>query len=281
MRKVASPTPARGARRGRLAGALALAAGLWVAVSPSRVWAASYLAVFADGRILPVVGAAPSGDESLRLELEGGAFLEVPVGRVDRIVEATPLPPEEVREPQAAPACAASFSLQELPAGTPHAAEILRAARTSDLHPWLVAAVVEAESRFDVWAVSRVGARGLMQLMPSVWAPAGLANPHDVEGNLRVGCRHLRALLSRFGDLTLALAAYNAGAATVERYSGVPPYRETQGYVRTILARFCPPCAGGPCESPYNVATSGRPGDAGSAGGSAPIGGAQDHAGSR
>ena len=76
--------------------------------------------------------------------------------------------------------------------------------------------------------------------MPAVWIPAGLASPFVPADNLRVGCHHLADLLRRYGDLELALAAYNAGAAAVDRYKGVPPYRETREYVREVLARFCP-----------------------------------------
>jgi soluble lytic murein transglycosylase-like protein len=128
-----------------------------------------------------------------------------------------------------------------VPEKTPFATQIVAAARAADLHPGLVVAVVQAESAFQPYAISRVGAAGLMQLMPSVWLGAGLQTPFDPASNLRAGSRHLRALLDRFkGDLTLALAAYNAGAAAVERYGGVPPYAETRGYVRRVLGRFCP-----------------------------------------
>ena len=79
-----------------------------------------------------------------------------------------------------------------------------------------------------------------MQLMPSVWLEQGVASPYEPAANLRAGCHHLRALLDRFGDLTLALAAYNAGIATVVKAGGVPPYRETRDFVRRVLGRFCP-----------------------------------------
>jgi soluble lytic murein transglycosylase-like protein len=79
-----------------------------------------------------------------------------------------------------------------------------------------------------------------MQLMPSVWIPAGLVDPHEVKGNLRVGSSYLKLLHERFGELALALAAYNAGPTTVERYGGVPPYRETRAFLRRIFSRFCP-----------------------------------------
>jgi hypothetical protein len=196
-----------------------------------------YLAVFVDGRILPVVGARVIGETQIRLELKGGGSIEVPLSRLDRVIEDEVEAAPETIPP---PACRPGFESQPLPAGTPFAKEILSASRSADLHPRLVAAVVEAESAFNPYAVSRVGAGGLMQLMPSVWLPQRVANPYDPKTNLRLGCRHLKGLLKRFGDLTLALAAYNAGVATVERSGGMPPYRETRDFVRRVLARFCP-----------------------------------------
>jgi hypothetical protein len=201
-----------------------------------------YLAVFVDGRVLPVSGAHLVGRERMRLELRDGAFIEVPLARLDRVIKDE----VEVRPTAIAkPSCAPTFSGQQLPAGTPFAAEITAASRRFDLHPKLVAAVVEVESDFKPYAVSRVGAGGLMQLMPSVWLAQRVANPYDPKTNLRLGCEHLRQLLDRFGDLQIALAAYNAGVATVERSGGMPPYRETREFVRRVLARFCPVAARG------------------------------------
>jgi len=99
---------------------------------------------------------------------------------------------------------------------------------------------VQAESAFDPHAVSRAGAKGLTQLMPAAAADHRVKDVFDPDDNLRGGASHLRLMLDRFTSLPLALAAYNAGAAAVERYEGVPPYRETRGYVRRILAAFCP-----------------------------------------
>jgi len=204
-------------------------------------WAgAQYLAVFVDGRMLPVKSAGLVNERRIRLELPSGGSIEVPLRRVDRIVEDAVEPdPEPIPEPP--PSCPFTFSGQTLPEQTPFAREIIAAAGAADLHPGLVAAIVQAESAYKPFAISRVGAAGLMQLMPAVWLGAGLRTPFDPASNLRTGSRHLRELLGRFnGDLTLALAAYNAGAAAVERYGGVPPYAETRGYVRRVLGWFCP-----------------------------------------
>jgi soluble lytic murein transglycosylase-like protein len=103
----------------------------------------------------------------------------------------------------------------------------------------LVESLVEMESSFDPNALSHKGAMGLMQLMPAVARHYGASNPFDPWQNVEAGVRHLRELLDHFGaDLERAVAAYNAGAGAVERYGGVPPYRETQGYVRKVLIRY-------------------------------------------
>jgi len=103
----------------------------------------------------------------------------------------------------------------------------------------LIAAVIEAESRFNPGAVSCRGARGLMQLMPATAATLGVDNPFDPRENIEAGIRHLRAMMDRFkNNLPLALAAYNAGERAVIYYRGVPPYPETRQYVNRILRRL-------------------------------------------
>ncbi|MSQ48093.1 MAG: lytic transglycosylase domain-containing protein [Deltaproteobacteria bacterium] len=100
----------------------------------------------------------------------------------------------------------------------------------------LVKAVMKAESSFNPQALSHAGARGLMQLMPATAAMHGVEDIHAPSDNIDGGVRHLRLLLNQFdGDVTLAVAAYNAGAGAVTRYNGIPPYQETQQYVRRVL----------------------------------------------
>jgi soluble lytic murein transglycosylase-like protein len=115
---------------------------------------------------------------------------------------------------------------------------VRKSAAADGIDPALVEAVISSESGFDPNATSRAGARGLMQLMPGTAATLGVADPSDPEQNVSGGTRYLRALLDRFGDVKLALAAYNAGPAAVERYRGIPPYPETAEYVRNVLARY-------------------------------------------
>jgi hypothetical protein len=104
--------------------------------------------------------------------------------------------------------------------------------------PQLVHAVIEAESAFNPWAVSRKGAQGLMQLMPRTASALGVRDSFNPRDNIEGGVRHLRYLMDRYpGDVSLALAAYNAGEGAVNQYGGIPPYPETQEYVQKILQR--------------------------------------------
>jgi soluble lytic murein transglycosylase-like protein len=103
----------------------------------------------------------------------------------------------------------------------------------------LVAAVIEAESSNNPRAVSRRGARGLMQLMPKTAKSLGVRDPFDPKANIEGGVKHLRAMMDRFdNNIPLALAAYNAGEVAVIKYRGIPPYRETRAYVKRIMKKL-------------------------------------------
>ncbi len=108
---------------------------------------------------------------------------------------------------------------------------ILAKARKYDLDPLLIRAVIEVESAFKPYAVSNAGAGGLMQLMPGTAYHLGCRDRFDPEQNIEAGAKYLRQMKDRFGDWTLAIAAYNAGPGNVERAGGVPPFAETQRYV--------------------------------------------------
>ena len=113
--------------------------------------------------------------------------------------------------------------------------EIRAAAREHGVDEAIVRAIIHAESAFNPRALSRVGAQGLMQLMPATASRFGVANAFDAAQNIRGGVQYLAWLLRRFnGNLTLAAAGYNAGEGAVDKYGGVPPYGETQRYVQRV-----------------------------------------------
>lgn len=123
---------------------------------------------------------------------------------------------------------------------------IRAAAGRCGLSAELVHAVVRAESDYDPDCLSSAGAMGLMQLMPGTARGLGVTDAWDPAQNLLGGCRYLRAQLDRFGDLSLALAAYNAGPGAVSRHGGIPPYHETQEYVRRVLGYLAERTGGAP-----------------------------------
>src|SRR6266850_373594 len=116
---------------------------------------------------------------------------------------------------------------------------IFRAGEKAGVDPRFIHAVVKQESKYDPKAVSHVGAEGLMQMMPATAKRFGLKDPFDASANVEAGTKYLKWLLKRFdGDVSLALAGYNAGEGAVDKYKGVPPYSETQNYVNKIVSNY-------------------------------------------
>lgn len=105
--------------------------------------------------------------------------------------------------------------------------------------PRFIHAVIWQESKYELRARSHAGAQGLMQLMPATARRFGCNNPHDAAANIAAGTKYLSWLLKRFdGNVGLALAGYNAGEGSVDKYNGIPPYRETRHYVKIITSRY-------------------------------------------
>ncbi len=150
----------------------------------------------------------------------------------------TNVPPRlHAREPQAFASASVAAGDQAAAPG-PYLAAIEQIAAAYDVDATLVQSVIAVESAFDPRAVSRRGARGLMQLMPQTASALGVRDVHHPLENIVGGVRHLRYLLDRYaGDLSLAVAAYNAGEKAVDAYHGIPPYPETQQYVQRVLRR--------------------------------------------
>lgn len=191
------------------------------------IWNPSRRARLAGGLLLAMVPALAAGgftsearaEVKVRVRNDGTRMIvdETPVQRAVRTAgRLVPLP--------------ASGEITEL---------IRQHARHQGLSPRLVQSVVQVESGYNPKALSHKGAQGLMQLMPATARELGVENAYDPDQNLRGGTRYLRQQVDRFGgDLLLALAAYHAGPAAVERYDGVPPYRETRHYVQKVLSLY-------------------------------------------
>jgi soluble lytic murein transglycosylase-like protein len=144
-----------------------------------------------------------------------------------------------------APAAAASTDRFEIPADIPTSGDqaldriIFEVGENQGVDPRLLHAVIWQESKYDPHARSHAGAEGLMQLIPATAKRFGCEHPEDPEENITAGTKYLSWLLKRFsGNVELALAGYNAGEGSVDKYEGIPPYSETQNYVKIITGRY-------------------------------------------
>jgi soluble lytic murein transglycosylase-like protein len=196
--------------------------------------------VFTNGRMISVKDHRIAG-ESMTVTFRDGGEATFRTALVARIA------PDEVPEP--VPLIAITdgpFTILQSARrsldGRPFATLIESVALKHGIDPALVHAVVAAESNYQPAARSQVGARGLMQVMPSTARDLGVRSAKmllDPEENLEAGVKYLKWLLERFdGDLTSAVAAYNAGPGAVQKYDGIPPFPETENYVKRVLSKF-------------------------------------------
>jgi soluble lytic murein transglycosylase-like protein len=201
--------------------------------------ASADIVVFKNGRTMSVKSYRLDAESAIVRLREGGevTFPSAVVARVEPDEAPYPEEPEPGAE-ITAPAAVAKAALvpEEVLAARPYADLISTVAASYQLDPRLVHAVIEQESNYQSRARSKKGAKGLMQLMPDTARQYGVHNSYDPKANLDAGVRHLKDLMSRL-ELPFALAAYNAGEATVRRYGGLPPFPETQAYVRNILRK--------------------------------------------
>lgn len=192
------------------------------------------------------IGAAgPAHADVFRVTEGGGLVAETPfVGPQPRNVQAEWMP-ARVPTPVSLASRAAPASLRQPPAEL--RAHFAAAADRYGLSESLLTAVAWTESRYQPGAKSPAGARGVMQLMPGTARDLGVVDSADPSQNVMGGARYLRLMLDRFGNnLELALAGYNAGPGAVQRFGGIPPFRETQSYVRQVISRLADEAAAEP-----------------------------------
>ena len=205
-----------------------------MALHPS--YADAELVFFSTGRSLSVKGHRTEG-ASLVLTLRGGGEMICEASQVARIE------PDEVPYPEPEPGPGLDVADESIPISGQQAdlrsharydPIIDKVAARHGVDATLVRAVIQVESAYERRARSPRGAMGLMQLMPATARQYAVADPYDPESNIEAGTRHLKSLMERL-PLTLALAAYNAGEAAVQRFRSVPPYPETRQYVARVL----------------------------------------------
>jgi len=185
---------------------------------------------FSTGRTLSIKDHR-ADDDKLVLSLRAGGEIVCDPALIDRIVpDEVPYPEPEAEKPAVVAAETPQSSLAPVKYGD----IIEKVSAEQDVPVKLVRAVIQVESAYHERARSPKGAMGLMQLMPATAKQYAVADPYDPASNIEAGVKHLKSLLQRL-PVALALAAYNAGEAAVQRFNGIPPYRETQDYVSRIL----------------------------------------------
>ena len=195
------------------------------AAAPAR----AELVFFQSGRAMSVRTIRSEGDEIV-LQLRSGGDIHCDKSLIVKVEPDEVEYPEEVL--QALPFARTVFEPPAIP--EQYRDLVTKTAARHGVDARVVSALIQVESAYHSRAVSAKGARGLMQLMPATGRQYGALDLFDPKVNLEAGVQHLKKLLTRY-DLPLALAAYNAGEAAVDRFGGIPPFRETQDYVTRIL----------------------------------------------
>jgi hypothetical protein len=206
----------------------------------AAVPASAEIVFLKSGRTLSVKSHKVDG-ERITLILRGGGEVTCDKTVIDKIeADEVPYiepPVEKVEQIQEPPVAGLPEQDRSMLDGTPYAEIIAAAAEAHGVDPMLVRALIQVESGYRPRARSPRGAMGLMQLMPSTAREYNVRHPFEPKANIEAGIMHLKTLIDRFGDdVGLALAAYNAGPGAVEKFNGIPPYRETRSYVSRILA---------------------------------------------
>ncbi|PYV43569.1 MAG: hypothetical protein DMG06_10105 [Acidobacteria bacterium] len=203
--------------------------GTWFGVFSGTSCLGAEIAYLKNGRNLVIQAHEVVGDKII-LTLDGSDRLEFEKDWVESFAVLVSSPtPQSDQDPQQN-SSAPQYNMQEL-------RQIIHfTAQKHQLDETLLASIIEVESNFNPWALSVKGAQGLMQLMPETAATYKVKNVFDVKENLEAGAKYFKDLLQRFNqNVVLALAAYNAGPSTVTNYKGVPPFQETQAYIRKVL----------------------------------------------
>lgn len=209
------------------AAAVALVLSAWAGEAHAEI------VFLTSGRSVSVKGHRVEGD-TIVLSLRTGGEVRCDRALVDKIL------PDEVPHPEPVSLVAPAREEAQAPAAgavlqaTPYGEIISAVSEAHGVDPLLVRALIQVESNYQARARSRKGAMGLMQLMPATARQYDVTNPYDPAANIEAGTKHLKSLLARFPP-ALALAAYNAGHAAVERFRGIPPYAETRNYVMRVL----------------------------------------------
>jgi hypothetical protein len=207
---------------------LGIAAGVLVGAFAST--ASAEIVYLTSGRTLSVKAHRDEG-QAVILTLRAGGEVSCDKGLIVKIE------PDEVPHPDPAPAQdPADPRDPSILQTTPYGEIISALSEAHGVDPLLVRALIQVESNYQPRARSSKGAMGLMQIMPATAREYRVRNPYDPRTNIEVGVKRLKDLLDKWGAVDLALAAYNAGEGAVQKFQGIPPYRETRSYVSRILA---------------------------------------------